>query len=55
MSPADLVARPLVRKGSKAMAAHRRLLYQILTNGQEWVDRGTQETKNGGWSGRSGF
>jgi transposase len=31
-------------KANKAMAAHlARLFYRILTNGQEWVDRGTQE------------
>jgi transposase len=31
-------------KATKAMAAHlARLIYRMLTNGQEWVDRGTQE------------
>ena len=31
-------------KAIKAMAAHlARLIYRMLTNGQEWVDRGTQE------------
>ena len=31
-------------KATKAMAAHlARLFYRMLTNGQEWVDRGTQE------------
>jgi transposase len=34
-------------KAAKAMAAHlARLIYRMLTRGQEWVDRGAQEHEN---------